>query len=264
MAAVSVLTPAVSVLTIDKEAAVRVHLRALLSLDPECELIGECSNGLDAVRSIGRTQPDILFVDANAPGLDGFEVVRAISQRPPIVIFTSDSGESAVRAFEARVFDYLLKPLEESRFRNALCRAKAEIARANPIPQTPAPEPVRQQSAFPHSAPRRIAIRENGRVFFVTIDQIDWVEAADNYVCVHAGSDTHILRQTMKQMEASLDPSRFIRIHRSTIVNIDRVKELQPWFRGEYRVILRDGTQLVLTKTHREKLDAQLLLGSLA
>jgi two-component system LytT family response regulator len=113
-------------------------------------------------------------------------------------------------------------------------------------------------------SPERIAVRQNGRVLFMTLDEIDWIEAADNYVCLHCGVETHLLRETMSEVEARLAPARFVRIHRSAIVNIDRIKELQPWFRGDYHVILRDGTKLILTKNHRRKLDSQLLFGSFA
>jgi two-component system, LytTR family, response regulator len=114
----------------------------------------------------------------------------------------------------------------------------------------------------PRRSPQRVAVRQNGRVLFITLDEIDWIEAADNYVCIHCGVETHVLRETMSEVEARLAPTRFVRIHRSAIVNIDRIKELQPWFRGDFHVILRDGTKLTLTKNHREKLDSHLLFGS--
>lgn len=242
--------PAFRVMTVDNEAAVRCQLRGLLARDPECELIGECENGRDAVRSLEDSEPDILFVDAETPEMDGFEVARAVSGRPPLVILTSDRGEYAVRAFEARVFDYLLKPFQPARFHNSLGRAKAEIMRCQ------AANAPRARQA------QRIAVRENDRVLFLRLDEIDWIEAADNYVRLHCGPGTHMLRETMSEAEARLDPARFIRIHRSTIVNMDRIAELRPWFRGDYQVVLRDGTKLTLTRTRREKLDSQLLLGS--
>jgi two-component system LytT family response regulator len=244
------------VLTVDNNASERRQLRDLLSLDPECELIAECSDGAEAIRSLDHTQPHIVFVDAQTPETDGLEVARAISGRPPLVILTSRCSGYAIRAFEAHVFDYLLKPLEQSRFLESLGRAKAEIAsivlRGHRV----------LESLERMLRPKRIAVRRNGRVLFIALDQIDWIEAADNYVCLHCGGETHMLRQTMSEVEASLDPSRFVRVHRSAIVNLDRIKELRPWFRGDYRVILHDGTMLTLTKTHRERLDAQLLLGS--
>jgi two-component system LytT family response regulator len=243
--------PAFSVLTVDDDAAARKRMRDLLSLDAECGLAGECSNGAEAVRASGRA--DIMVVEAELPDMDGFEVVRRISGKTPLVIFTSRHPEYAARAFEARGFDYLIKPLVEARFQDSLSRAKSQIMRDR------ATSLLRRQHA-----PQRIAIRKNGRVFLVTIEEIDWIEAADNYVSLHCGGETHVLRETIREMEARLDPARFVRVHRSAIVNIDRIKELQPWFRGDYRVILLDGTVLTLTKSHREKLDSQLLLGSFA
>jgi two-component system LytT family response regulator len=239
------------VLTVDDDAAARKRLRDLLSLDAECELAGECSNGAEAIHGAGRA--DIMFVEVEMPDMDGFEVIRRISGKAPLVIFTSRHPEYAARAFEARGFDYLIKPLAESRFHDSLSRAKVQIMRDR------ATSLLRWRQV-----PQRIAIRKNGRVIFVTIEEIDWIEAADNYVCLHCGGETHVLRETIREMEARLDPARFVRVHRSAIVNIDRIKELQPWFRGDYRVILLDGTKLTLTKNHREKLDSQFLLGSFA
>jgi|SRR5579863_1717476 len=233
------------VLTVDSEVIARRQLRGLLALDPECELIGECSNAAEAIHSIGRTQPHIVFADVRTPEADAFEVVRAVSGRLPLVILTSGCGEHAVRAFEARVFDYLLKPFEPARFHDSLGRAKSAIA-----------------SDGAAQLPERIAVRRNGSVLLMKLDEIDWIEAADNYVCLHCGVETRMLRQTMNEVEARLRADRFVRIHRSAIVNIDRIKELRPSFRGAWQVILRDGTRLTLTRGHREKLDSQLLLGS--
>jgi len=237
--------PAFRVLTVDTEAIARRQLRGLLALDPECELIGECANAAEAICSMGRTQPHIVFADVRMPEMDAFEVVRAVSGRLPLVILTSGCGEYAVRAFEARVFDYLLKPFEPARFRDSLGRAKSAIA---------------YDSAA--QLPERIAVRRNGSVLLMKLDEIDWIEAADNYVSLHCGAETRLLRQTMSEVEARLGAARFVRIHRSAIVNIDRIKELRPSFRGDYEVILRDGTRLTLTRSHRRKLDSQLLLGS--
>ena len=245
--------PGFRVLTVDCEPNARRQLRGLLSHDPECELIGECASGTEALRSLEATEPDILFVDAETPEMNGFEVARAISGRPPLVILTSARSDYALRAFEAHVFDYLLKPIVRTRFHNSLGRAKAEVIRRSGL-----------NTLRTRQAPDRIAVRENGRVLVLRLDEIDWIEAADNYVGLHCGGRTHMLRETMSEAEARLDPARFVRIHRSAIVNIDRIRELRPWFRGDYQVFLEDGTQLTLTKTHRERLDSQLLLGSFA
>ena len=241
------------ILTVYDEASARRQLRGLLSLDPECELIGECRDGAEAMRSLEDAEPDILYMDAETPQVNGFEVARAITGRSPLVILTSARSDYALRAFEAQVFDYLLKPIEPARFHDSLGRAKAEVARRSAI------SAIRQRQT-----PERIAVRQNGRVLVLRLDEIDWIEAADNYVGLHCGSRTHMLRETMSEAEARLDPTRFVRIHRSAIVNIDRIRELRPWFRGDYQVFLEDGTQLTLTKAHRERLDSQLLLGSFA
>jgi len=244
--------PAFRVLTVDDDAAARKCLRELLSLDAECELAGECSNGAEAIYAAGRA--DIMVVEVELSDMDGFELVRRVSGMVPLVIFTARHAEYAARAFEAHGFDYLIKPLAEARFHDSLSRAKAQIMR----------DRTTSRGARLFQTPRRIAIRKSGRVIFVMIEEIDWIEAADNYVSLHCGGETHILRETIREMEERLDPARFVRVHRSAIVNMDRIKELQPWFRGDYRVILQDGTVLTLTKNHREKLDSQLLLGSFA
>jgi len=250
------------VLTVDNEAIIRRQLRGLIALDPECELIGECSTAGEAIRSVSNTQPDILFVDVQMPEMDAFEVLRAISGPLPLVILTSGHGEYAVRAFEARVFDYLLKPFEETRFHDALSRAKSAILRHSAADRGNRLLNLLESLLPVRQSPERIAVRQNGRVLFIVPGEIDWIEAANNYVCLHCGVETHILRETMSEVEARLAPARFVRIHRSAIVNIDRIKELRPWFRGDFQVILRDGTSLTLTKNHREKLDSHLLLGS--
>jgi two-component system LytT family response regulator len=252
--------PTFRVLTVDDDAVARKCLRDLISLDSECELAGEYSNGLEAIRAAGRT--DIMLVEVEMPDMDGFAMVRGISGKAPLVIFTSRHAEYAARAFEAHGFDYLIKPLVEARFLDSLSRAKAQVMRDR-RDRTTSFESL-ESLLRRRQVPQRIAIRKNGRVIFVTIEEIDWIEAADNYVYLHCGGETHVLRETIREMEVRLDPARFVRVHRSAIVNIDRIKELQPWFRGDYRVILLDGTELTLTKNHREKLDSQLLLGSFA
>jgi two-component system LytT family response regulator len=239
------------VLTVDNEAIARRQLHDLLSLDPECELIGECSTAAQAVCSVDRSRPDIVFADVPVPEMDAFEMLRSISGRRPLVILTSGEGDCTVRGFDTWAFDYLLKPFDQTRFHDSLSRAKSVIAGAARAVQW----------GRPPQTPERIAVRQNGRILFITLAEIDWIEAADNYVCLHCGAATHMLRETMSEVEARLPEARFVRIHRSAIVNIDRIKELQPWFRGDYQVILLGGTRLTLTKSHRRKLDSQLLLG---
>jgi two-component system, LytTR family, response regulator len=157
-----------------------------------------------------------------------------------------------------------LKPFDRRRFRESVERARARLTQDRSGVSDDRLVALLESLASARKAPDRIAIRNNGRVVFVKSGEIDWIEASDNYVCLHCGKDTHILRETMAELEARLDPARFLRVHRSAIVNIDRIRELQPWFRGDYRVILHDGKELTLTKTHREKLESHLLLGTAA
>ena len=252
------------VLIVDDERLSRQRIRRLLAFEPEFEIAGECDNGSEAIRMLAREMPDILFLDVQMPELDGFEVVRAIEDSRPLIMFTSAYDEYALRAFDVHAFDYLLKPFDRKRFREALNRAKAQLMKErSEFPDTRLLA-LFEQLTSGQKMPDRVAIRNNGRVVFVKVDDIDWVEASDNYVCLHCGKETHVLRETMSQLEIRLDPARFLRVHRSTIVNLDRIKELQPWFRGDYRVILRDGTELTLTRSHREKLESRLLLGASA
>ena len=252
--------PNFKVLIVDDEKLSRRRVRRLLSLEPDCEIAGECANGVEAVAAMGQSRPDIVFLDVQMPEMDGFEVARAVTDTKPLVIFTSAYDEYALRAFEVHAFDYLLKPFDGRRFRESLQRARSRVEcdRSGSPDRRPFYPPDPPPSA---RSPDRIAVRNNGRVVFVKIADIDWIEAADNYVCLHCGRDSHVVRETMNELEARLDPARFLRVHRSSIVNLDRIRELQPWFRGDYRIILRDGTQLTLTKNHREKLESRLLLG---
>ena len=249
------------VLIVDDERLSRRRVRRLLGLEPDCEIVGECANGTAAVVALDVWKPDIVFLDVQMPEMDGFEVARAIRDSKPLVIFTSAWDEYALRAFEVQAFDYLLKPFDGKRFRESLQRARIRVRcdRSGQPDYLSIRPPESSPPARP--SPDRIAVRNNGRVVFVKLSDIDWIEAADNYACLHCGRETHILRETMNDLEARLDPAQFIRVHRSSIVNLDRVRELQPWFRGDYRVVLKDGTQLTLTKNHREKLESRLLLG---
>jgi two-component system LytT family response regulator len=252
------------VLIVDDERLSRRRIRRLLTLEPDCEVLGECANGAEAVTALSNSRPDILFLDVQMPELDGFEVIRALTETKPLIVFTSAYDDYALRAFEVHAFDYLLKPFDGRRFRESLHRAKARVAQERAgAPDKRLFELVESLSKG-RRAPDRLAVRTNGRVVFVKLEEIDWIEASDNYVCLHCGRDTHVLRETMSELEARLDSAQFLRVHRSAIVNLDRIKELQPWFRGDYRVILRDGTELTLTKNHREKLESRLLLGASA
>ena len=246
-------------LIVDDERLSRQRLRRLLSFEPEYQIAGECCNGAEALRALEETRPDVLFLDVQMPEMDGFGVVNALARSRPLVIFTSAYDEYALRAFEVHAFDYLLKPFDRRRFRDSMQRARQQLSQERAGFGADRMADLIESLAA-RKAPDRIAVRTNGRVVFLKAADIDWIEAADNYACLHVGREVHILRETMSELEARLDPARFIRVHRSTIVNLDRVKELQPWFRGDYKVLLNDGTELTLTKSHREKLAVKLAL----
>ncbi len=245
------------ILIVDDEPLSRTRLRRLIALDPDCELVGECVNGAQAVTLHRDLRPDVIFLDVHMPEMDGFAVLRAIAGSEALVILASAHGEHAVKAFESAVFDYLLKPFGRRRFHESLQRAKARILSNR---STDVAIPPESAPTVPH--PERIAVRSNGTVLFLKLEEVDWFEAADNYVLVHRGRETFIIRATMADLESKLNPAQFLRVHRSSIVNLDRIKELRPWFRGDYLVVLRDGTELTLTKTHRENLESRLLLGA--
>ena len=255
--------PNYKVLIVDDERLSRRRIRRLLTLESDCEVVGECTNGAEAVDALRTAMPDILYLDVQMPELDGFEVIAALKEVRPLIIFTSAYDDYALRAFEVHAFDYLLKPFDGRRFLESLKRAKIRIAqdRTEKADNNRLFELV-ENLTRPRRMPDRIAVKNNGRVVFVRLDEIDWFEASDNYVCLHCGRETHVVRETMNELEARLDSGQFLRVHRSAIVNLDRIRELQPWFRGDYRVILRDGTELTLTKNHREKLESRLLLGA--
>jgi two-component system LytT family response regulator len=241
-------------LIVDDEALARERLRSFLEKEPQIEVIGECANGLEAVAAIQEHRPHLVFLDVQMPELDGFEVLDQLnpSQRPH-VIFVTAHDRFACKAFEIHAIDYLLKPFSKLRFQTALTRAIDRIHQG----QTGKPDPHISEllaEIRPAKPLDRIAVKSGGRVTLVRVDEIDYVEAASNYVELHIGRESHLLRETMAKIESRLPADKFLRISRSTIVQIDRVKELQPLFHGEYSVILRDGTKLTLSRTYRDKL----------
>jgi two-component system LytT family response regulator len=249
----------VRVLVADDEPLARERLRLLLSREDGIDLVAECPNGTDAIEAIDRLQPDLVFLDIQMPGANGFEVIEAIgAERMPLVVFVTAFDQYALRAFDVHALDYLLKPFDRERFHEALVRARQQLdRRTNGDLERRLLELV--QDLKP-SAQRieRFVIKSGGRVFFVRSDEIDWIEAAGNYVKLHVAGEAHLFRETMNTLEAQLDPDTFFRIHRSHIVNIERVKELQPWFNGEYVVFLRNGTRLTLSRGYREKLQERI------
>ena len=244
-------------LIVDDEPLARERIRTLLRDEPDIELIGECADGKEAVSAIQGKNSELLFLDVQMPEMDGFAVLEAVGpERVPAVVFVTAYDRYALRAFDVHALDYLLKPFDRERFHKALERARAQVGergklgdRLLALLKDIKEEPKR---------PERFVIKSAGRVFFLRADEIDWVEAAGNYVQLHVGSITHLMRETMGGLEARLDPEKFVRIHRSAIVQVDRLKEMRPAFHGDYIVILQDGTRLNLSRSYREKLQALL------
>lgn len=241
----------------DDEPLARERLRALLARHPDIDVIGECSNGADAIEAIGELRPDLVLLDVEMPQVDGFGVLEALdSDSLPAVVFISAHDQYAVKAFEAHALDYVLKPFDEARIDRALHRVRDRLSHP---PGTRHIDP-RLLSLLEELRDRRrsdrLVVKTGGRVVFLRTEDIDWVEASGNYVRLHVGGDAHLLRESMKNMERRLDPSTFVRIHRSAIVNVDRIRELEPWFHGEYIVILRDGTRLTSSRVFSDRLNA--------
>lgn len=230
------------ILIADDEPFARQRLRTLLAREHDVEIAGECGNGPEVVERLSREAIDIVLLDIQMPGLNGFEVLPAIGGTEiPLVIFVTAHQEHALHAFEVRAFDYLLKPFEPARLRQTIERARTHLRR------------LKQESMAP-SGRDRFAIRNGGRIYFLMASEIEWIEAEHNYVRLHAGSEAHLMRERLSVLEQELDRRQFRRIHRSTIVNINRVRELRPWFRGDYIVVLQNGKELTMSRTFRESL----------
>ncbi len=243
------------VLIVDDEPLGRQRLRALLEAEADVEVVGECVDGAAAVAALRQERPDLVFLDVHMPELDGFGVLAALGQdRPAGVIFVTAYDKYALRAFDVHALDYLLKPFDRDRFQSALERARARIAQVQTAEVGEQLRALLEETRPGKKYLDRVVIKSPSRVFFLRVEEIDWVEAAANYLRLHVGTEAHLLRETMSGLEARLDPEKFLRIHRSTIVNIERIRELQPWFHGDYIVLLRDGTKLTLSRSYRQKL----------
>lgn len=244
-------------LLVDDEPLAREGLRMLLARDREVAAIQEARNGLEAVEAIRTARPDLVFLDVQMPEMDGFMVVQEVGvEQMPAVVFVTAHDQYAIQAFEINAIDYLLKPVTEERFDKALARAKERLA------AKPADEANRQilslleAIASPRRSLKRLAVRSAGKTVFVDVEDIDWVEAAENYVQLHTGRAEHLLHVTMNTLEKSLDPEIFLRIHRSVIVNVRRIRELQPVMHGEYVITLANGVRLQSGRLYSEKLKA--------
>jgi two-component system LytT family response regulator len=246
------------VLVADDEPLARKLLRTLLARRDDVELVAECGSGETAIAEILRHRPDCVFLDIRMPGKDGFEVIDSIGSAPmPRVVFVTAHDDYAVRAFDVHAADYLLKPFDQERFDAAVDRVVASWRAADDarLAERLSALIAELRPATDATARRsRIAVRENGRITFIAAEEIDWIEAASDYTRIHAGKRAPLVRSTMSELEARLDPRCFVRIHRSIIVNVGQIRELQPHFNGEYFVVLRDGTTLKSSRTFRDRL----------
>ena len=233
----------VRALIVDDEELARCNLAVLLRRDPEIEIIGECASGLDAIREIRRSRPDLVFLDVQMPECDGFDVLEMLGKDlPAALIFVTAYDQYALRAFEVGALDYILKPFDNARFERAVERAKERIRGGE---TSPAPM-------------QRLAVKAAGQVLFLKFSEIDWIEAADYYACLHVGNKTHMLRRSMAELEQELDQNLFCRVHRSAIVNLDRIRGLKLNEDGEYEVGLENGIRLRLSRSCRKELQARL------
>ena len=244
MASVEKRALPIRALVVDDEELARRNLTVLLRRDPDIQSIEECSSGRGAIEQIRQSQPDLVFLDVQMPECDGFDVLELLgNELPPVVIFVTAYDEFALRAFEAGALDFLLKPFDDARFGRALKRAKEKLAHYLPVKRR---------------APERLIVRSEGRVLFLDIADIDWIEAAGYYACLHVGNDTHILRRTLSELQRDLGEERFTRIHRSIIVNLERIRGLELQRGGEYEVVLRSKVRLRLSRRYRRQLQDRM------
>lgn len=250
-------------LIVDDEPLGRQRIRHLLDQEADVVVIDECTNGEEAVAAIHARTPDLVFLDVQMPLLDGFAVLEAVGvAQMPVVIFVTAYDQYALQAFDVHALDYLLKPFDRERFQKALGRARVHLRRqgldalSGRLEALLADYQAEGQPAQETTSLKRLAVKTGGQVFFLNVEEIDWIEAAGNYAGLHVKEKTHLIRETMSALEARLDPAHFLRIHRSTIVNRDRIQALAPVSTGEYVLTLRDGTRLASSRSYRARVQA--------
>jgi two-component system LytT family response regulator len=242
-------------LIVDDEVLARKLIKKLLDRHPEFEMVGECADGREAVSTIKEASPDVVFLDVQMPEFGGLEVLKRLGPKQlPVVIFVTAYDAFALQAFEAHALDYLLKPIDEDRFDQALERVKIYICGHQIGATRDRLIDLVQELTERRQTISRLAVKATGRVVFVKVEEIDWIEASGNYLDLHVGKECYLLRGRVNELEKKLDPDRFFRIHRSTIVNLDRVKEFLPLFKGEGVVLLKDGSRLAASRSCSQKL----------
>jgi two-component system, LytTR family, response regulator len=244
-------------LIVDDEPLARAGLRLLLAADADVASIDEAARGDEAVARIVDRRPDLVFLDVQMPEMDGFSVLERVgAARMPAVVFVTAHDRYAIQAFDINAIDYLLKPVTEERFAQALVRAKARLQSADEASAQIRALLETLSSPTPHVT--RVAVRSAARIFFVEVDDVDWIQAAENYVELHVGRASHLLHVSMSALERALDPTSFLRIHRSLIVNVRRIRELEPAQHGEFVVTLKSGVRLQSSRTYHHKIKALL------
>lgn len=239
---------------VDDEPHARAKLRRFMDADGRLELVGEAGDGMEAVRVVEETRPDLLFLDIQMPEMDGFEVLQELDPAvDPRVVFVTAHDQHALRAFDVRALDYLLKPVDPERFEEAVDRAVEAYGAGAGV--RPDPRSVLAELPADRRALTRFLVRSRSRMLLVPTERVDWIGAAGNYVEIHCGKEVHLVRGTLQDLEVRLDPARFVRIHRSTMVNLERIKELHPWSHGDLLVVLTDGAELRLSRRYRDRLE---------
>ncbi len=244
----------IRVLLSDDEALARERLHSLLDEEPDLEIVAECGDGKSAIALIKREKPDLVFLDIQMPEIDGFGVVSALRDHPmPLTIFVTAYDRYAMKAFEVHALDYLLKPVAKERLTEALDHARKQLQHpSEAMFQRRVLNLISELDSRQSAQPQRIVIKADGEIVCLKPGEIDWAESAGNYVCLHVGPATHILRETITSLETRLGERQFLRVHRSTLVNVDRIKTLRPSLYGDYSILLRDGTKLTLSRGFRE------------
>ena len=242
-------------LIVDDEPLAREWVRGAVAEDRDLEVIGESGNGFEAAEAIRRLKPDLVFLDVQMPGLDGFGVLEALSpEEIPAIVFVTAFDQYAVRAFEAQAVDYLMKPFSRERLEEAVRRVRELLKGRSLEDFRESVAKIIEKIRRDRSYPEWVLLKADGKNVFVKVKDIDWIESSRNNVRIHVGPTVYLLHETTSAIAQRLDPKKFLRIHRSSIVNIERIKELHPWFNGDYAVILRDGTQLTLSASYRDRL----------
>jgi two-component system LytT family response regulator len=246
-------------LIVDDEPLARKKIRRMLSGESDITVVGECADGPSAVSAIINLNPDLVFLDVQMPEMDGLEVVRAVGpRRLPALVFVTAFDTYALQAFETEALDYLLKPFDPMRFRETLQRVRRRLGGQGGEEFSEQIRQLANRFGSESKYLQRLVVKTGERVLLLNIGEVDWLEAAGNYVCVHAGKQSHIVRDSLAHLESRLDPAHFARIHRSTVVNLDRIRELRPHWHGDYKIILQSGQVLPLSRRHREALTKKL------